>query len=105
MPFTNSFTHLPTYPLTHLPISPVSLPDPLWLTTAIEAVVRAGDLQMASFGGTLRVDKKGAIDLVTEVDVAVERMLRGLIAERFPDHSVLAEELQAPEAAASRHCW
>ncbi len=56
-------------------------------TTAIEAVVQAGDLQMARFGRDIRVDKKGTIDLVTEVDVAVERMFRALIAERFPDHA------------------
>ena len=50
-------------------------------------------MQMARFGGAMRVDKKGAIDLVTEVDVAVERMFRALVAERFPDHQVLAEEM------------
>ncbi|MGH9176701.1 MAG: inositol monophosphatase family protein, partial [Vicinamibacterales bacterium] len=77
--------------------------DPRFLATAIEAVVRAGDLQMARFGSALRIDKKGAIDLVTEVDVDVERMFRALIAERFPDHDVLAEEMgQARSGAAHR---
>ena len=47
--------------------------NPLFLTTAVEAVVRAGDMMMARVGGDIRVDKKGAIDLVTEVDVAIER--------------------------------
>jgi len=65
----------------------------LFLTTAVEAVVRAGDLQLARFGAEIQVDKKGTIDLVTEVDVAVERMFRQLIGERFPDHQVLGEEL------------
>src|SRR4029453_11407349 len=51
-----------------------SLLNGLYLTTAIEAVVRAGDMQMAAFGHQMKIDKKGAIDLVTEVDVAVERM-------------------------------
>lgn len=82
--------------------------NPLFLTTAIEAVVRAGELQMVSFGRAMQVDKKGTIDLVTEVDVAVERMFRALVARRFPDHHVLAEELgggaptsQVPSGA----CW
>ena len=80
--------------------------DPLFLTTAIEAVVRAGDLQMARFGHDIRVDKKGIIDLVTEIDVAVERMFRDLIADRFPDHAVLAEELGGTASTASRGpCW
>ena len=78
--------------------------DPLFLSTAIEAVVRAGDLQMAKFGTGVRVDKKGAIDLVTEVDVEVERMFRAMVAERFPDHDVLAEELGGA-ARGARHRW
>lgn len=68
-------------------------PDPRFLATAVEAVVRAGEMQLARFGSDVGVSKKGEIDLVTEVDVAVERMFRALVAERFPDHAVLAEEL------------
>jgi myo-inositol-1(or 4)-monophosphatase len=78
---------------------------PLFLSTAIEAVVRAGDLQMAQFGGDFRIDKKGTIDLVTEVDVAVERMFRAMIAERFPDHQILAEELGGAAVAPAGPCW
>lgn len=78
--------------------------NPLFLSTAIEAVVRAGELQMAKFGTNVRVEKKGAIDLVTEVDLEVERMFRALIAERFPDHDVLAEEMDVASRGA-RHRW
>ena len=78
---------------------------PLYLTTAVEAVVLAGDLQMARFGGDFRIDKKGTIDLVTEVDIAVERRFRALIAERFPDHQILAEELGGAAAAPAGPCW
>jgi myo-inositol-1(or 4)-monophosphatase len=66
--------------------------------------VRAGDIQISRFGSAMRVDKKGAIDLVTEVDVEVERMFRALVAERFPDHDVLAEEMGQPRTGAS-HRW
>ena len=55
--------------------------------------MRAGDIQIAKFNTGVRVEKKGAIDLVTEVDLEVERMFRAMVAERFPDHEVLAEEL------------
>jgi myo-inositol-1(or 4)-monophosphatase len=78
---------------------------PIFLTTAIEAVVRAGDLQMAHFGRTFKIDKKGTIDLVTEVDVAVEQMFRALIAERFPDHQILAEEMGGASAVPQGPCW
>lgn len=67
--------------------------DPRFLETAIEAVTRAGELQISRFGSQVRIEKKGAIDLVTEIDLEVERMFRALIAERFPDHDVLAEEM------------
>lgn len=79
--------------------------NPLFLTTAIEAVVRAGDLQMAHVGRHMQVDKKGTIDLVTEVDIAVERMFRDLIARRFPDHQVLAEELGGSATVPPGPCW
>ena len=79
--------------------------DPQFLSTAVEAVVRAGEIQMASFGGEIRVDKKGTIDLVTEVDLAVEEMFRALIADRFPEHQVLAEELGGGATAAAGPCW
>ena len=79
--------------------------DPLLLTTAIEAVVRAGEMQLARLGRAMRVDKKGTIDLVTEVDVAIERMFRALVAERFPGHQVLGEELGGSATVPPGPCW
>lgn len=64
----------------------------LFLATAIEAVLRAGEIQLSYFGRDVRIEKKGVIDLVTEADLAVEEMFRDLINSRFPDHLVLAEE-------------
>jgi myo-inositol-1(or 4)-monophosphatase len=79
--------------------------NPLYLATAVEAVVLAGDLQMARFGQDFQINKKGIIDLVTEVDVAVERRFRALIAERFPDHQILAEEMGGAAAVPAGPCW
>jgi myo-inositol-1(or 4)-monophosphatase len=79
--------------------------DPLLITTAVEAVTRAGDMMMAHFGGDVRVSKKGTIDLVTEVDVAVERAFRALITERFPSHAVLGEELGGDQGVPAGYCW
>jgi myo-inositol-1(or 4)-monophosphatase len=77
-----------------------------FLATAIDAVRRAGALQKAALGGTFQIQKKGAIDLVTEVDLACERMIRELIAERHPGHDVLAEEFGGPVGVdRSRYCW
>lgn len=82
----------------------MTAPDPRYLATAIEVVTAAGAIQRARFGQAIRVDKKGAIDLVTEVDVEVERAARTLLAARFPDHDILAEELGGGRPGAS-HRW
>jgi len=79
--------------------------DPLLFTTAVEAVTRAGDMMMAHFGRDVRVNKKGTIDLVTDVDVAIERSFRALIAERFPSHAVLGEELGGDNDVPAGCCW
>ena len=78
--------------------------NPLHVATAIEAVVSAGRIQMSFAERGFKVTKKSPIDLVTEADIAVEEMFRALIAQRFPDHAVLAEEMGGGDVRAS-HCW
>jgi myo-inositol-1(or 4)-monophosphatase len=75
--------------------------NPLYLATAVEAALAAGRTQRKYFRQSPRIDKKGAIDLVTEADLAVEHAFRVLIAERFPDHTVLGEE--APPQPGDEH--
>ena len=84
-----------------------SRPDPIYLATAVEAVLRAGETQMARFGQAIRVEKKGAIDLVTEIDLEIERGFRAMIGDRFPDHEVLGEEFGGggDDARVPRFCW
>jgi myo-inositol-1(or 4)-monophosphatase len=79
--------------------------QPIFLATAIEAVVRAGDVMMSRFGSDVRVDKKGEIDLVTEVDLAIEREFRQTIAARFPEHSILGEEFGGSQTIPEGPCW
>ncbi len=83
------------------------MPDPVFLATATEIVLRAGDIQLARRESGFKVTKKGEIDLVTEVDLECERMCRAVIGERFPDHDILAEELggMAPGAPRARYRW
>jgi myo-inositol-1(or 4)-monophosphatase len=84
----------------------VTPPDPVFLATAVEIVLQAGEIQMARRASGFHVEKKGTIDLVTEVDLECERVCRAVIAERFPSHDILAEELSRPgEVASSRYRW
>jgi myo-inositol-1(or 4)-monophosphatase len=85
----------------------MNIPDPIYLSTAVEIVLQAGRIQNARRDTGFHVDKKGAIDLVTEVDLECERMCRDVLAARFPEHDVLAEELSSgpAEPARSRYRW
>jgi myo-inositol-1(or 4)-monophosphatase len=86
-------------------LSELTAPDPVFLATAVEIVLKAGEIQDARRKSGFSISKKGTIDLVTEVDLECERMCRAILAERFPDHAVLAEELGASAAHGSRYRW
>lgn len=81
--------------------------DPRYLATAIDIVLRAGEIQLAHFHRDYAVTMKGTIDLVTEVDFAVERMCRQVLGGRFPSHEILAEEMGGPSEGSRRseYCW
>src|SRR5437868_14836940 len=66
--------------------------------------MKAGAMQLAG-ADNLHVEKKGAIDLGTQIDRDVERMFRALIAERFRDHTILAEEFSVEGEREARLCW
>lgn len=60
--------------------------------TGVGAAYKGAEVLMAKFGNLSRIDKKGAIDLVTEADTASEERIIETLRSRFPDHAVLAEE-------------
>ncbi|MEZ7006595.1 inositol monophosphatase family protein [Streptomyces sp. SCSIO 75703] len=71
--------------------------DPLHaelLALAHEAARRAGELLRDGRPADLAVaaTKSSPIDVVTEMDIAAEKLITGLIAERRPDDGLLGEE-------------
>lgn len=57
-------------------------------------------------GSGLKVTRKGEVDLVTEVDLAVQSMITEELHRRFPDHSVLGEEgWKDEEARQTEWAW
>lgn len=71
------------------------------LDFARDVASRAGRLLREGLDRPHEVRYKGAIDLVTEMDVAAEQLILGAIRERYPDHAILAEESGASEASHS----
>jgi myo-inositol-1(or 4)-monophosphatase len=74
------------------------------LAVATEAVLKAGAIQKARYGHDIRIDYKGEIDLVTDVDRECEAAILGILRARFPDHDVVTEET-ALGRTGSRYLW
>jgi len=62
------------------------------LDFAIGIARESGHLLRARLGTQLEVAHKGIINLVTDVDLASERLIREAIATHYPRHQILAEE-------------
>lgn len=58
----------------------------------VAAAYKGAEVLRAHFGNLDRVEKKGAIDLVTEADTESEAQIISTIRADFPDHEILAEE-------------
>jgi myo-inositol-1(or 4)-monophosphatase len=55
-------------------------------------LLRLGYVSRPGFGRHLKVEHKGVIDLVTEVDRQSEQFLVGEISQRYPNHRIVTEE-------------
>ena len=80
-----------------------------YLAVAREAVAAAAAHLRVAVGQPQRIEHKGAIDLVTETDRAVEALIGERLRRAFPDHLVVGEEASAggPPARppADRWAW
>jgi myo-inositol-1(or 4)-monophosphatase len=68
----------------------------------------AGRILVDRLGRALQVSKKGDIDLVTESDLACEKLIIDRIRSHYPHHAILAEESGAFDGAlltAGRSEW
>lgn len=62
------------------------------LNFAIETARQAGSVLLEKFGRKINVSKKGDINLVTEADLASEKLIIERIRSHYPKHALLAEE-------------
>lgn len=61
-------------------------------TLAREAARSAGEYIAANWDRPVKKEHKGAVDLVTEVDLGAEALIVKLISKAFPDDTIIAEE-------------
>ncbi|MBI4456639.1 MAG: inositol monophosphatase [Acidobacteria bacterium] len=79
--------------------------DEIYIATAREAALAAGALLRDHFGAMQDVTQKRGQDLLTEHDVAAERIILEILRRRFPDHRILAEESGEVGAPGGTYCW
>ena len=77
------------------------------LNFAIQTARDAGRVLAERFGRNLRISNKSELDLVTESDLASERLIIDRIKTHYPRHAILAEEsgANAPSAAGAQSDW
>ncbi|MBF0292823.1 MAG: inositol monophosphatase [Nitrospinae bacterium] len=75
------------------------------VTVAQNAALRAGAIQAERLHTDFKVERKGEIDLVTEVDLACEEAIINVIREAYPAHIVLAEEKGRQGDGDSPYLW
>jgi len=63
-----------------------------FLEVALEAADKAASFISEQANKTLKIDYKGTTDLVTNADVASEKIIIETIRAEFPDHQILTEE-------------
>lgn len=77
--------------LAHNPALTMTRHSP-FLTTALDAARAAADVIRSYYQRNLDVTIKSDKSPVTQADVETEKVIRGLIAERFPEHGFYGEE-------------
>lgn len=69
------------------------MPDDELSSFALEVLDETDAIALRHLAGELTVRAKADATLVTQVDTEIEELLRTRIAERYPSHGVLGEEL------------
>ena len=74
------------------------------LTLALQLSKKAGDL-IAKQRSSLSVSFKAGVELVTQADVAADKLITEGIRKSYPDHVILSEELNPDQLTDAEHLW
>ena len=72
------------------------------LAVAREAAGAAGKILSRMLGNTHHIVKKGEIDLVTEADLAAEKIILEIVSHNFPKDNILSEEAGRRDESSNR---
>lgn len=65
------------------------------LNFAMQTAREAGQILAERFGRAIKITQKGEIDIVTEADLAAEKLIIERIKSHYPRHAILSEEAGA----------
>ena len=74
------------------------------LEVSIDAARRAGQIIRERFLTEMEISFKGRADIVTDVDLAAERVILDLVQSEYPQFSILSEE-SSPIETGSPYTW
>ncbi len=83
---------------------PVSRSGLTALAVCENAARRAGELVMNRFRTDVEVSLKGRANVVTDADLASERIILDYVTDEYPDFGILSEESE-PVAGSSSYTW
>jgi myo-inositol-1(or 4)-monophosphatase len=69
---------------------------------AARAANSAGEILKGKFGKVQHIGKKGEIDLVTEADLAAEKIILEMLRSHFPKDNILSEEAGVRDGSSNR---
>ena len=74
-----------------------------YLQPAIEVAKAAGEVLREGVDNIAWVEHKGEINLVTEIDIKSEKLIKQELGKLFPDHDIMAEESDTPDDESRGH--
>ena len=86
-------------------ILPLSRNNRNGLDVATQVVEEAGDTLLKHFHSQLQVDyKRGRANIVTDVDLLIEKQMITLLQSEYPDYNILSEESEGT-VTGSPYTW
>jgi myo-inositol-1(or 4)-monophosphatase len=75
------------------------------LAVALKAAKISGSFLLSKFGKIKTISSKTRNDILTEADLKSEKIILGMIGQKFPGHNILSEEIGRKNDFKSEYLW